>query len=142
MRLLTLFLMLFLWSSSSAFAEEEKEEAGEEAESAVPSIYIPLKPQFVVNYGGVGKRHFLKADVTLRLADSDAANSVRHHMPFIRNNLVMVFAAQTNETLESQEGREAMRAAALAEVRSVLAAEDGIEEEKVVDVLFNAFTWH
>lgn len=123
------------------FAEEEVDEESEAAAPA-PAIYIPLEPQFVVNYGGAGKLKYLKTQVTLRLGDSAAASAVRHHLPFIRNNLVMLFAAQTDETLESQDGRESMRAAALAEVRDLLAREDGIPAESVVDVLFNSLTWH
>lgn len=134
-------IVIAAFVSLAAGAEDD---AGEEAESdAAPSaIYIPLKPEFVVNFGGAGKLKYLKTNVTLRLNSSDAANSVRHHMPFIRNNLVMLFTAQTNETLESQDGREAMRLTALSEVRELLVREDELEPDMVVDVLFNSLTWH
>ena len=38
------------------------------------NIYIPLKPEFVVNYGGAGRLRYLKADIAVRLADSKVAN--------------------------------------------------------------------
>jgi len=120
--------------------EEEAEEGAEEEVAA--AIYIPMKPQFVVNYGGRGKLKYLKAGVTLRLANADAANAVMHHMPYIRNQMVMVFAAQTDETLESMDGRDAMRLSALDEVRQLVAREEGYEPDVVVDVLFNSLTWH
>ena len=63
-------------------------------------------------------------------------------MPYIRNNLVMIFATQTDETLESQEGREAMRVEALGQIREILAREDETDPENVVDVLFTSLTWH
>lgn len=131
-------------TSAGLFADEEEEpvEGEEEVVAPASAIYIPLKPQFVVNFGGAGKLKYLKTNVTLRLGHSDAANSVRHHMPFIRNNLVMLFTSQTNETLESQDGREAMRVTALSEVRDVLEREDGLERELIIDVLFNSLTWH
>ncbi len=135
-------LCLMLAFAFPVLAEDEETEEGEESVAPAPAIYIPLDPQFVVNYGGAGRLKFLKTQVTLRLADSNAASAVRHHLPFIRNNLVMLFAAQTDETLESQDGREAMRAAALAEVRDLLVREEEIVPESVVDVLFNALTWH
>jgi len=138
-----LFLTATLLIALPSFAEDEEEKEGEGEEAVVaPAIYIPLQPQFVVNYGGPGRLKYLKTLVTLRLSDSDAANSVRHHLPFIRNNLVMLFAAQTDESLESQDGREAMRTAALSEVRDLLQREEGIAPEGVVDVLFNSLTWH
>lgn len=145
------FLSVLLFSLSlfcaPSYAEEEAPAEGAEGEEGAeaappPAIYIPLKPQFVVNYGGVGKNRFLKAGVTLRLGNSAAANSVRHHMPYIRNQLVFIFAGQTDETLESQDGREAMRQTALSEIRQLLEAEDGLAPEDIVDVLFNSLTWH
>ena len=99
------------------------------------SIYIPLKPPFVVNYGGPGRLKFMKADITVRLQDGAAANSVRHHMPYIRNNLVMLLSAQTEESIGSQEGKEALRKEALEEVRNVIMQED--RQAGVVDLYFN-----
>lgn len=99
------------------------------------AIYIPLKPPFVVNYGGPGRLRFLKADITVRLQDAAAASSLRHHMPYVRNNLVMLFSAQSEESLHSQEGKELLRQEALAEVRNVLQQED--RQGGVVDLFFN-----
>lgn len=103
----------------------------------LPAIYLPLKPAFVVNYGGKGPLRYLKTELAVRLASTDVANSVRHHMPWIRNNLVMLFARMTEETINSQEGREQLRQDALAEIRRIIKEEDGIEG--VVDVYFNTF---
>ena len=100
-------------------------------------IYIPLKPPFVVNYGGVGRLKYLKAELSVRVKDPNAANAVRHHMPYIRNNLVLLFSRQTDEELETQTGKEALRQAALEEVRTVLETENG--ESGVVDLYFNNF---
>lgn len=137
-----LVMLCLLIFSVSALAEEEEPEEGEEGAEVAAAIYMPLKPQFVVNYGGRGKLRYLKAGVSLRLANADVANSVLHHMPYIRNQLVMVFAAQTDETLQSMDGRESMRQAALEDIRSLIVKEEGYEPETVVDVLFNSLTWH
>lgn len=141
---LILLLSLLMALSLSARAEEDapplEEGAAEGAEEAQPAfssaIYLPLKPAFVVNYGGPGKLKYVKAEVAVRLESSDAANSVRHHMPYIRNNLVMLFASQTDESLDSQAGKEALRQDALAEIRKILKEED--DQEGVVDVFFNS----
>lgn len=143
MKQLSSLLLSTLLVAAAALSQAQEESAdGEEAVAPTSAIYIPLKPEFVVNFGGAGKLKYLKANVTLRLSHSEAANSVRHHLPYVRNNLVMLFTAQTTETLESQDGREAMRQAALAEVRELLAREDGLNPELVVDVLFSSLTWH
>lgn len=122
-----------------AVAEPATEKDGEAGGVAPDSgaIYIPFKPPFVVNYGGPGRLKYIKADISVRLQDASAANSVRHHMPYIRNNLVLLFSAQTEESISSQEGKEALRQEALKEVREVIMAED--KQDGVVDLFFNAF---
>ncbi len=101
------------------------------------AIYIPLKPPFVVNYGGAGRLKFIKADLTVRLEDADAANALRHHMPYVRNNIVLLLSAQTDESISSQEGKEALRQEALREVRGILRSEEG--RDGVVDLYFTGF---
>lgn len=109
--------------------------AQEDSAAVEGAIYLPLKPTFIVNYGGKGRLRYLKADVTVRVDNATVANSVRHHLPYIRNNLVMLFASQTDASLESQAGKEALRQEVLAEIRAVLLQEDG--QEGVVDVYFD-----
>lgn len=118
----------------------------EGAEGAGPvkarPIYLPLKPPFVVNYGGKGRLKYLKAELSVRVKDSSAANSVRHHMPLIRNNLVLLFSKQTDEDIDTQEGKELLRQSALEEIRTVVLEEDGERpdgEEGIVDLYFNNF---
>ena len=77
--------------------------ANAQEEGAAPAaIYLPLKPAFVVNYGGVGRLKYLKAEISVRVDSTEVANALRHHMPFARNNLVLLFTAQTEETISSQ----------------------------------------
>lgn len=98
--------------------------------------YIELKPAFVVNYGGVGKIKYLKADISLRVDDPKAVEAVNHHMPLIRNALVLLFSRQTEEAMASVEGKEAMRQDSLTEINRLLAEETG-QQAAINDVLFN-----
>jgi flagellar FliL protein len=99
------------------------------------ATYIPLAPAFVVNYGGTGRLKYLKAEVSVRVDDLQSANSVRHHMPLIRNNLVMLFSRQSEEDVRTQEGKERLRQTALEEINRLITAEDG--KSGVVDLFFN-----
>lgn len=143
-------LILCFVASGPVWAQDDEEDAeapvSEDAEASAEGgddvqmpysgvIYLPLKPPFVVNYGGPGPLRYLKADITVRLQDAKTANSVRHHMPYIRNNLVMLFSAQTEESVGSQEGKELLRQEALTEVRNVILQED--QQEGVIDLYFN-----
>jgi flagellar FliL protein len=125
-----LLIGLLLVSVSPAWAEGDGEAAVAER-----AIYIPIKPAFVVNYGGAGRLKYLKAEVSVRVRGSSAANSIRHHMPYIRNNLILLFSSQMEENLDNQEGKELLRQAALQEITNILVAEEGVSD--VEDLYFN-----
>lgn len=159
LKLRHLLLLLTLFGGTVSYAQDDAEANQEEAvqEEDAPAentaegdmatgdtatgqaIYLPIKPQFVVNYGDAGRLRYLKAEVSVRLATTDAAHAVREHLPYVRNNLVMLFASQTNETVSSQEGKEKMLADAREAIREIVNRENGIPKEHVVDVYFNSF---
>jgi flagellar FliL protein len=120
----------------NTWAQDEDAEGGEGA-PVTSAIYIPMKPSFVVNFGGPGRLKYIKADITVRVKDTVTANQVRHHMPFLRNNIVLLLSAQTDEAIDTQQGKEILRQAALEEVHSVMAAEEG--DSGVVDLYFDNF---
>ncbi|WP_317932517.1 flagellar basal body-associated FliL family protein [Halioxenophilus sp. WMMB6] len=132
-RLLAATLLLLVAAGSWAQEETEAEQ------STIPpsAIYIPLKPSFVVNYGGPGKLRYIKADITLRVQDTTTANQVRHHLPYLRNNLVLLLSKQTDESIDTQQGKEILRQAALAEMHAVLEEEEG--SSGIIDLYFDNF---
>lgn len=138
-------VMALSWGVATVNAATEPQSAAVESERVEntevsmtqPAIYIQIRPAFVVNYGGKGRLKYIKADVAVRLDNAEAANSVRHHMPYIRNNLVMLLSAQTDESIASQEGKEALRQEALQVVRDIIEQEDQVGG--VVDLYFNSF---
>jgi flagellar FliL protein len=128
-----LLLAVTLLTIPAVLAQEEGEET-----VVVSSSYVDLKPAFVVNYGGVGRLRYLKADIALRVgSDQKGPSSIRHHMPYIRHALVMLMSRASEEDLSSMEGRELLRQNALEAVREVLLKEEG--EHFVEDLLFNSF---
>ncbi|MEZ5506603.1 MAG: flagellar basal body-associated FliL family protein [Gammaproteobacteria bacterium] len=108
----------------------------EEAAPAAEVSYVELSPAFVANFQA-SKIRYLKADVTLKIEDSATAEAVRRHQPYIRNNLVMLFSRQTEEGLQSPEGRQHLKEEALQEVLNALQAES--EPTMVKEVLFTSF---
>lgn len=124
-------LLLAMLLSFTALASEEKS-----AEEAAPQTsYINLFPALVGNYGTGPKLKYYKAEVSLRVTGAEAAARVEHHEPLIRNQLVMLFSQQTDETLGSVEAKEQLRQEALKQVRQVLEQEEG--KPLVDDLLFN-----
>lgn len=110
-------------------------QAKEEAPAAPQVAYVELAPAFVTNYQSA-KIRYLKADVTLK-AEGSTAEAIRRHQPLIRNNLVMLFSRQSEQSLQSPEGRQHLKEEALQEVINALQSES--EPTQVQEVLFTSF---
>ena len=82
--------------------------------------YISIKPPLVVNYGGPGRVKYIKAELSLRTEDAHNAEEVSHHMPLIRDTLIMLISSVTDEQMASGEGKEKMRLEALAKINEAL----------------------
>jgi flagellar FliL protein len=120
------------WSELTLASEEN---AGEKTTTDTGE-YLELKPAIIVNFGGVGPIHFLKAEIALRVGKkADTSITVQHHLPYIRHTLVMLLSRQTDETLSTMQGKEQIREEALAAVQKVLQEEEG--QPLVEDLLFN-----
>lgn len=116
-----------------AFAEEAETK---EKEGAAPVVaYIGLVPALVGNFGTGPKLKFYKADVALRVTGAEAEEKVKHHEPLIRNQLVMLFSQQTDESMGAVGAKETLRQEALKQVQDVLNQEEG--QPLVNDLLFN-----
>ena len=127
-------LLLALSLPLSALAQEKKEEA--EGENAAPKIiYVGIVPALVGNYSSGTKMKFYKADISLKVTGSEAEEKVKYHEPLIRNQLVMLFSQQTDESLGSMDSKEKLRQEALKQVKQVLEQEEG--KPYVEDLLFN-----
>ena len=106
-----------------------------EEEAAAPTAqYVELKPAFVGTLGAGPRIQYLKADVALRTDNPAAVERIHYHDALIRNALVFLFSEQLPENLSTLEGKEALRASALAAVQKVLEEEEG--DPLVDDLLF------
>lgn len=116
-----------------AFAEEAEKEGKDGAAPVV--AYIGLVPALVGNFGAGPKLKFYKADIALRVTGAEAEAKVKHHEPLIRNQLVMLFSQQTDESMGAAGAKETLRQEALKQVQDVLNQEEG--KPLVDDLLFN-----
>lgn len=88
--------------------------------SKLPPIYYSLEEPFIVNLASQGTR-FLQVTVEIMTRENKVIEAVQKHRPLLRNNLLLLFSAQTPASIGSSEGKEELRNAALAELQSVLA---------------------
>jgi flagellar FliL protein len=101
--------------------------------------YVTLQPAFVTNYGvtKTGRLTYLKADVTLKVADPENEAAIKYHTPALRNALVLLFSRQEDATVSSSDGREQIRQEALTQLRDIMQAEEG--KPVIEDLVFSNF---
>lgn len=105
---------------------------------AGPPLYVALDPPFVANFEGDQQVRFLQVTAQIMTHDPKTVEALKAADPIIRNDLLLLFSNQKAVELSTNDGKEKLRAAALAAVRKVLAANDG-KPEKVDAVLFTTF---
>ncbi|HEX5843016.1 MAG TPA: flagellar basal body-associated protein FliL [Pseudomonas sp.] len=130
------WIALLLALSLPLLAQASEDEEAKEGEEAAPVVaYVSLFPALVGNFGEGPKLKFFKADISLRVTGSEAEATVKHHDPLIRNQLVMLFSQQTEQSMNAPEAKETLRQEALKQVQEVLNQEEG--KPLVEDLLFN-----
>lgn len=101
------------------------------------AVYEALTPAFVANYNQNGRPRYMQVSITLQGRDQAALDELKVHMPLIRNNLVMLFSAQSFDSLATPIGQEMLRQKATASVQEVAQKELG---KVVIDqLLFTNF---
>ena len=129
-QMLLLVLLIALVSPLKSMADEE--------DSVVQqSIYVAIEPALVTNYGGPGRLRYMSVDVSLRVSGIEGEKSVKHHMPYIKDAILNLFATQTSTTLDTAEGKEALRKETYEAVKSILLEEQ--KESLLEDILFTSF---
>jgi flagellar protein FliL len=112
---------------------------GKEAVAKVraPINYVPMDPPFVVNFSGDTDIRFLQITVEVGTRDPEMVEPIKEQRPAIRNGLVMLFSNQDPYELNTREGKEKLRANALAEIQKVMKQETG--RAGVESVFFTSF---
>jgi flagellar protein FliL len=133
--------------SDSAEAQEEGAKDGKEGkegkkkkadEHKLPAQYVKLDPPFVVNFEAKGLMRFLQVTVEVMTRDPETAELIKKNDPMIRNDLIMLFGNQQYESISTREGKEKLRAEALATVAKVIDSEGG-DAKKVEQLFFTSF---
>lgn len=107
------------------------------AEPPKPAIYVTFPQPFVVNFDGQGMAKFLQVGVELMGRDPEKMKHVEENLPALRNALVLLFSSQTYSSVNTTEGKEAMRKQALQQVNAIMKRETG-EDKLVEDVFFTS----
>ncbi|VAW84843.1 hypothetical protein MNBD_GAMMA18-925 [hydrothermal vent metagenome] len=118
-------LGIFPPQHGEATQSEVVEEEAPVEEVKAPAIYVKVDPPFVVNFDGQGKARFLQVVMEFMGRDEAGLEDAQHHMPAIRNKMLLLLSSQSYDVLSTTEGKEQLRQQALAEVQAILEVEVG-----------------
>lgn len=127
----------FLFSGSDEPVSGESVIAEESAPANAPSVYLKLDAPFVVDFMVNGRQRYLQLDMTIKSKDQVQIDAVKVHMPLIRNSLVLLLSSQSFDALQTIEGKQALKAAALNAINGILQQET--EKSGIDSVLFTNF---
>ena len=119
--------------SKSTPAKSGKKESAAKAEP----IYLALDPAFVVNFQDDNGFRFLQIGVQVMARQQPTLDAVKAAEPAVRNALVMLFSSQSYSSLSTREGKEKLRAEALAEIQKIVTARPNAGT--IEDLYFTSF---
>ena len=118
--------------------KDKKKGKKEEAKPKLPAQFVELDPPFVVNFEPGATARFLQVAVQLMTRDAHMVEFLKANTPIIRNDLLLLFGNRHVEEVATNEGKEALRTAALQTVRKIVDSEGGKGEE-IEAVYFTSF---
>ena len=124
---------LVLTHSSPGAAAGHKKASG--AHQALgPPLYLPLDPPFVVNFQADQLVRFLQVSVEMMSRDQKTLDLLKSNDPVLRNDLLILLADQKYTVLATPEGKEQLRAEALAAIRKDLVQAGG--DPKLLEAVY------
>lgn len=119
--------------------KKDKDKGKDKDKEATPEVvtYLPLDPPFVVNFEQGSGARFLQTSMEVMAKNPLIIEDVKKHMPAIRNSLVFLLSSQNYQTLSTNEGKEKIRAQALAAVQKIL--EDHTGKPGIEAIYFTNF---
>ncbi|MGL4930290.1 MAG: flagellar basal body-associated FliL family protein [Plesiomonas sp.] len=133
-------LLLILLPLSAAFAQDGDDSASSTEAAVSPYEYLLLGDDIVTNYQTSGRQlGFLRVSVSPMVANTPLKDQIAQHEPQIRDALIWILSAQSEQQVRSQQQREAIRKQCLEAVNTLLQKELG--QKPVLDVLFTTYMY-
>lgn len=101
-----------------------------------PPVFVTLDT-FTVNLHSEGDEQHLQTNLTLKVNDASAAESIKLHMPEVRNRIVLLLSGKAASEILGVEGKKKLAAELAAEIRQPFG--EGAPEQRIQSVLFTSF---
>ncbi len=123
----------------AAEGEGETAKAEEHAPAAAvqPAHYLPLKPEFTVNFADDRKAAYLQVEITVMARKPEALSVVETEMPVIRNDVLNLLSSKTYDELSDRAGKEKLADEILKTIQGIVQAQ--LHEPGVEAVYFTSF---
>lgn len=118
-------------------AKPEKVAHSEEEEAGLEKLYYDMSKPLTVNFPQDSPIQLAQISISFMGIGEESMEAVKKHEPMIRNNLLMMLAAQNAGNLIAREEKEKLRAAMLQEVVEVLKKMTG--KSQVKELFFTSF---
>ena len=129
------WLLLSGDDEEAAAAEGDGEAAAEQVVDKGPVAYHDMSPQFVANIQG--KPAMLQVGLQVRVYYPTLPEFLEHNDPAFRHAILELLSAQDGKTLQTREGKEALRVALKDKINELIDKYQG--EGEVDEVLFSNF---
>ena len=139
--IIALVLLLVLGGGGFAawkFLGAKDDAAKAKVEAQLPPRYITLDPPFVVNFEAESMVRFLQVTIGVMTRDPAIETLVKDNDPRVRNDLLMILANQSYDTVSTAEGKEALRKRCLESIRAIV-REMGGDSKQVEALYFTSF---
>lgn len=122
-------ILIATFNSTIALAADDDEKP------EVEVGYYALKPSIVSNLTGGPK--YIRCDIQFMTEHASEIPKIELHAPALRHAILMLIAGQDGKTLQSREGKESLRKAALDAAKTQLKEFTG--ETIINDLYFTAY---
>ncbi|MDH5408010.1 MAG: flagellar basal body-associated FliL family protein [Gammaproteobacteria bacterium] len=103
--------------------KDEKEEDQQLKESQL-SFYLPLDPEFIVNFGGEQSARYMQINISLMARQQYYIDQATKHMPRLRHEILLILSNQKYDDLKTEQGKSNLRQAILAKVQEIVISTD------------------
>ena len=110
-------------AASEVVNGESAEEVIAEDFSHKPAIYFPLEPEFVVNLEDSSRVNFMQVELQVMMRNKEVVPIIEHHMPVIRNNIMLLLSSQKYAEISKREGKEKLMVDLKDSIQAVLNGE-------------------
>ena len=113
-----------LYFSGALEEKKDDKDAKQELAETQQSFYLPLDPEFIVNFGGEQSVSYMQINISLMARQQYYIEQATKNMPMIRHEILLILSSQNYVDLKTNEGKEKLRQTILQKVQEIVISQD------------------